>query len=188
MTMDNKNEFYDLSVFKKCGADVFISMRAEIRRPQLVTIGSHVAIDSGVYITTQAEIGDYVHISPYVTIIGGPKSKVTLGHFSTVAAGSRIIAGSDMFLGEGFTSVTVPDQYRDKVTFSVIQIGRFSGIGTNVVIMPGVVIGEGSVVGACSLVTKDTEPWTIYRGVPARPVKTRNKRKMIEYAKEMGYL
>lgn len=179
---------YDYALLKACGKDVFISGRAEIRRPQLVSVGSHVAIDSGVYITTQAEIGDYIHLSPYITMIGGAKSKVIVEDFVTIAAGSRIIAGSDKFMGEGFTSVTVPEEYRDAVDFSTIRFCRFAGVGTNAVIMPGVTIAEGSVIGACALVTKDTEPWTVYTGVPARPVKMRPREKMIAYAKQLGYL
>lgn len=179
---------YDYALLKKCGTDVFISARAEIRRPQLVSVGSHVAIDSGVYITTQAEIGDYTHLSPYITVIGGANSKLIVEDFVTIAAGSRLIAGSDKFLGDGFTSVTVPEEYRDTVEFSTIRLQRFSGIGTNAVIMPGVTIAEGTVIGACSLVTKDTEPWTIYTGIPARPVKLRNKENMLAYAKKLGYL
>jgi acetyltransferase-like isoleucine patch superfamily enzyme len=179
---------FDYSKLKSCGEDVFISGSAEIRRPHLVNIGKDVAIDSGVYITTQASIGDYTHLSPYITVIGGEKSKLIVEDFVTIAAGSRLIAGSDQFMGKGFTSVTVPDEYRDEVTFSTIHIKRFAGIGTNVVIMPGVTIGEGSVIGACSLVTKDTEPWTIYMGVPAKAVKVRPKETMIAYAKKLGYL
>ncbi|MES2132779.1 MAG: acyltransferase [Bacteroidota bacterium] len=179
---------YDYSLLKKCGEDVFISAKAEIRRPHLVSIGNHVAIDSGVYITTQAEIKDYIHLSPYITIIGGEKSKIVVEDFVTIAAGSRIIAGSDRFLGDGFTSVTVPEPYRDTVDFSTVNFQRFSGIGTNAVIMPGITIAEGSVIGACALVTEDTEPWTIYVGTPARPVKIRPKEKMIEYAKKLGYI
>ncbi|HQQ93907.1 MAG TPA: acyltransferase [Bacteroidia bacterium] len=181
-------EHFDLSLLKSCGTDVYISPRAEIRRPHLVEVGHHVAVDSGVYISTKASIGDYTHISPYVTVIGGEKSEFLLGHFATVAAGCRIIAGSDAFLGEGFTSVTVPNEYRDKVEYSTIHIGRFAGIGSNAVIMPGVRIAEGSVIGACSLVNKDTEPWTIYFGTPARAIKLRKKERMLEYAKRLGYL
>ncbi|MBL7901824.1 MAG: acyltransferase [Bacteroidia bacterium] len=181
------SEQFDYSLLKSCGKDVFISARAEIRRPHLVSVGSHVAIDSGVYITTKANIGDYTHISPYVTVIGGEKSEFVLGHFATVAAGSRIIAGSDAFLGEGFTSVTVPAEFRDKVEFSTVRISRFAGVGTNVILMPGVCIGEGSVIGAGALVTQDTEPWTIYVGVPARPLKIRKKEVLLEYAKRLGY-
>ncbi len=170
------------------GDDTFIAPTALIRRPHLVKIGHHTAIEHGVYITTQADIGDYVHISPYVTCIGGEKSKLIVEHFATIAVGTRIIAGSDKFLGEGFTSVTVPEIYRDEVIFSTVKISRFAGIGTNVVIMPGVTIAEGSVVGACSLVTKDTEPWTIYYGIPAKPIKMRKKDKMVKFARELGYL
>ncbi|MFC5269344.1 acyltransferase [Adhaeribacter terreus] len=178
---------FDKALLKSVGEDVFISNNVEIRRPHLVTIGSHVAIDSGVYITTAAKIGDYTHLSPYITVIGGAKSTLIVEDFVTIAAGSRIICGSDKFLGAGFTSVTVPDEYRDDVDFTTVKCCKFAGIGTNVVIMPGVTIGEGSVIGACSLVTKDTEPWTIYIGTPARPIKIRPKEKMLEYAKALGY-
>ncbi len=178
---------YDYTLLRKCGEDVFISANAELRRPHLIDVGNHVAIDSGVYITTEAIIGDYVHISPYITVIGGALSKLIVQDFVTIAAGSRIIAGSDRFMGEGFTSITVPEEFRDKVDFTTIEIGRFAGIGTNVVILPGVKIGEGSVVGACSLVTKDTEPWTVNIGVPAKPIKMRPSEKLKEYAKKLGY-
>jgi acetyltransferase-like isoleucine patch superfamily enzyme len=183
--MDSKQ--YDYQLLKNCGTDVFISANVEIRRPHLVSIGSHVAIDSGFYLTTQASIGDYVHLGPYITAIGGEKSSLIIEPFATVAAGSRLIAGSDSFLGEGFTSVTVPPQYRDEVRFSTITIKKFAGIGTNVVLMPGITIAEGSVIGACSLVTKNTEPWTIYAGVPAKPMKIRKSEKMLSFAKELGY-
>lgn len=180
-------EKFDIDSLKKMGEDVYIAPSVIIKRPHLVSIGSHVAIDHGVYITTQVEIGDYIHLSPYITVIGGEKSKLIINDFVTIAAGSRIIAGSDSFLGHGFTSVTVPDKYRDNVKFSTINIRRFAGVGTNVVIMPGITIAEGSVIGANSLVTKDTEPWTIYFGNPAKPVKIRLKEKMLAYAKELGY-
>jgi galactoside O-acetyltransferase len=90
-------------------------------------------------------------------------------------------------MGDGFTSVTAPEEFRDTVDFGTIRCERFAGLGTNVVVMPNVTIGEGSVVGACSLVTKDTEPWTVYVGVPARAVKIRPREKMLEYAKRLGY-
>jgi hypothetical protein len=62
---------YDLTRLKFHGDDVVISDFAEIKRPHLVSIGNHAAIDSFVSITTRAEIGDYVHISPHVSVIGG---------------------------------------------------------------------------------------------------------------------
>ena len=178
---------YDKSLLKSCGEDVFISNRVEIRRPHLVSVGSHVAIDSGVYVTTALEMGDYIHIAPYVTIIGGPTGLVTLDHFSGIAAGCRIICGTDEYLGHGLVGHTMPEQYRDNVIIKPVKFERFTSIGTNVVVMPGVTIAEGSIVGSNSLVTKSTEPWTVYVGTPARPVKSRPSEKMLRYAREMGY-
>ena len=53
--------------------------------------------------------------------------------------------------------------------------------------MPNVVLAEGSVVGANSVITKDTEPWTVYVGSPAKPIKKRNKESILEPASKMGY-
>lgn len=178
---------YDTAQLRACGADVFISANVEIRRPQLVRVGSHVAIDSGLYLTTAATIGDYTHLGPYLAVIGGAQSTLLVEDFVTIAAGSRLLCGSDQFGGEGLTSVTVPEEFRDAVTLGTIRCARFAGIGANAVVMPNVTIGEGSVIGACSLVTQDTEPWTFYVGVPARPVKVRPRAKMLEYARRLGY-
>ena len=73
---------YDYSLLRSCGEDVVISANVEIRRPHLISIGNHVAIDMGVYWTTGGEIGDYVHIASYVTIIGGAKVKIIMEHFT----------------------------------------------------------------------------------------------------------
>lgn len=188
--MENKltdSPQFNKALLKRFGDNVFISAGVEFKRPHLISLGSHIAIDSGVYITTEAVIGDYVHISPYVSVIGGSKSKLIVEDFVTIAAGTRIICGSDRFMGEGFTSVTVPEKYRDVVDYTTVRLKRFAGIGTNVVIFKGVTIGEGCVIGACSLVTGDTEPWTVYHGIPARRVKARPKEKMLKFAKELGY-
>jgi maltose O-acetyltransferase len=44
-------------------------------------------------------------------------------------------------------------------------------IGFNAILLKGVVIGEGAVVAAGSVVTKDVEPWTMVAGNPARVIK-----------------
>lgn len=178
---------YDKAKLKSVGNDVFISRDVEIRRPHLVSLGSHIAIDTGFYITTQAELSDYIHIGPYVNIIGGEGALLKMGNFTNIALGSKIICGSDTFSGEGLiTAPGIPVEYTEVKREPVI-IEQFANIGANVVIMPGVTVKEGSVVGACSFVTKDTEPWTIYAGILAKPIKKRSKEKMLEYAKLLGY-
>lgn len=182
-----KSREYNKSFLKSVGKDVFISDKAEIRRPHLVSIGNHVAIDTGFYITTEAKIGDYIHIGPYVNIIGGEDALFIMGDFTNIALGSKIICGSDTFSGNALiTAPGVPVEYTEVKREPVI-IERFANIGANAVIMPGVTIREGSVIGACSFVDKDTKPWTIYAGIPAKPIKKRPNEKMFKFAKLLGY-
>ena len=75
----------------KHGKDLFIDNDALIKFPDNVELGNHVAIDKGFYCTTRAEIGDYVHISPYVTCIGGEKGKFIVKGFNNIMTGARII-------------------------------------------------------------------------------------------------
>src|SRR6266446_9768672 len=86
---------YDLARLAACGHDVFISASVEIRRPHLVRLGSHIAIDSGFYCTTAVAFGDYIHIGPYVTVIGGAPARLELRGFNTVGAGGRLLCASD---------------------------------------------------------------------------------------------
>src|SRR3954447_8009751 len=106
------SERIDAKAFARIGEDVRLGMNVDIRRPQLVAIGSHVAIDTGTYITTAAEIGDYVHIGPYATVIGGPEALLAMGNFTNLAAGCRVICGSDRFMGEGLIGpASLPDEF-----------------------------------------------------------------------------
>ena len=50
-------------------------------------------------------------------------------------------------------------------------IGRNAWVGINVTILPGVVIGEGAIVAAGSVVTKDVPPHSLVGGVPSRIIK-----------------
>lgn len=57
---------------------------------------------------------------------------------------------------------------------SSVTIHDNAFVFSNVLIMPGVTIGEGAIVLAGSVVTKDVESWTIVGGNPAKPIKKRN--------------
>jgi len=179
---------YDTSLIRSAGEDVFISANVEIRRPHLITIGKHVAIDSGFYITTTATIGDHIHIGPNVLVIGGARTSLRLGNFVNITLGARLICGSDSFSGHGLVSGPgIPDEFLNELDLGSIIIEDFAAICAGATVLPGVTIAKGSVVGAHSLITKDTEPWTIYMGNPARAVKIRPKEQMLEYAKKLGY-
>jgi acetyltransferase-like isoleucine patch superfamily enzyme len=169
---------YDYGLLKKVQKNVFVSSMVEIRRPHLVELGSYVAIDTGFYLTTQALIGSFVHIGPYVTCIGGERAKLVMEDFTTVAAGARLICAGDEYLGFGLVGPTIPLEFRDNSVGGQITIEEYASVGTNAIIFPGITVGEGSVIGAGSVLTQDSKPWTIYDGNPARPLRPRLSTKM----------
>ncbi len=169
----------------KIGDDVRIHPTVVIKQPDLTSLGSHIAIDKGVYITVASSIGDYVHIAPYVCIIGGADASFLMEDFTNIAVGGTVICAGEDFT-DGMLNPIVPLQYRKIINKPVIM-KRFSAIGARSTVLQGVVMAEGSVLGANSLLTKSTEPWTIYVGSPARPIRVRNKGMILKGYKELGY-
>lgn len=176
---------YNKVSFKKRGVDVRINDSAEIIRPHLVELGNHIAIDMCVYLSVGVKFGDYIHIAPHVCIIGGSEATLIMEDFTGIAAGSKIICAGDDY-NVGILCPLVPLKYRNVINKPII-FKRFTCVGVNSVVMPGVTFAEGSVLGANSLLTKDTEPWTIYVGSPAVAVKIRNSELALLGAKELGY-
>ena len=89
----------------------------------------------------------------------------------------KIVIGRDVLFGSQVMILTSdhqihPDgQVARSATYGEVHIKDRCWIGTRVMIMPGVTIGEGTVIGAGALVTKDCEPGAVYVGVPAKRVR-----------------
>jgi acetyltransferase-like isoleucine patch superfamily enzyme len=106
-------------------------------------------------------IGDYTRVGLHNTIIG----PVTIGNHVNLAQGITVTA-----LNHNFES---PGSRIDEqgVSTKPVTIGNDIWIGANAVILPGVSIGEHSVVAAGAVVTKDVPPHSLVAGVPARIIK-----------------
>jgi acetyltransferase-like isoleucine patch superfamily enzyme len=170
--------------FAACGEDVTIYEWVRILDPERIRIGNHVIVDDFVFIDGGEElnIGSHVHIAAFVSLVGG--GRIALGDFVGLASGTRIVSGTDLTDGSGLTGPTIPDRWR-AVRRSFVQIGAHAMLGTNVVVHPGVTIGEGAIVGSQSLVTRDLPPWSVCIGVPARPVKERPRERVLEYERAL---
>ena len=72
------------------------------------------------------------------------------------------------------TNPMVPEKYR-KVYQAPVILEKHVLVGTGSVILPGVVLGEGSSFGAMSLVNRSAEPWSVNVGIPCRKVKERSR-------------
>ena len=178
---------YNTALLKSCGEDVRIFSDALFKRPQLVTIGSHCAIEGYFVCTTQLEIGSYCHISYAVVVIGGANALLRMGHFSHLAPGARLVCSGDKHMGDGLVSPVVPEKYRDIADNRPIIIGNFATVGTGSVVMPGVTLGDGAVLGANSFANRDIPEWEIWAGSPAKFIKKRKKEIMLANARALGY-
>ncbi len=159
--------------FKSVGVDVKISDKAVIYNPEKITIGNYSRIDDFCVVSGNVSIGNYVHITPMCLVAGGIPG-ITLSDYSTLAYGVKIFSQSDDYSGHTMTNSLIPKKYKKEIFIPVV-IGMYAIIGAGSIILPGADIAEGVSVGAMSLVTKKTEPWKIYAGVPAKVMKDRSK-------------
>ena len=174
-SLENARRF----AFRACGEDVQIYSRAHIVSPEVVSIGDSVIIDDFVFLVggVETRIGSFVHLASFTSYLG--RGRLSIGDFVSVSSGARLYTGIDDFSGGSLVGPGVPEPYRQP-TRSFLNVERFAIVGANAVVFPGVTLGEGCAVGALSLVNADCEPWTIYGGIPARPLKARRREPVLE--------
>jgi len=165
--------------------DIFIHKDVEFKVEPV--LGDHIAIDKGVYSTVNISIGDYTHIGPYVTIIGGKKSSFTAKGFNNIMAGARIICGSDRFDGSGLFGAMIPEELKGIQIIEPVIMEEFSNVGTNAIVLPGSILRRGVLLSAGSLLIGDTEEWGVYKGSPAVLVKKIDPTTTLNNAKKLGY-
>lgn len=165
--------------FKHVGKNVSIAKNCTIIGLQNISLANNIRIDGNVTLACESgylKLGNYIHIGSncHLTCSGG----VELHDFSGLSQGVRIYSASDDYSGQSLTNPTIPSKYLN-VTVKPVLIGRHVIIGSGSVVLPGVHIGDGSSVGALSLVTKSLDVWGIYSGSPVRKLKNR-KQNLIE--------
>jgi maltose O-acetyltransferase len=135
--------------FAARGVGVEIVPRGTFENPERIRIGNYVLIGHGAAFhgVGGIEIGDNISFSPNVHI-----------HTSN----HRYEGGE-----------AIP---YDQVSYlKPVRVESHAWIGANVLIAPGVTIGEGAVVAMGSVVTRDVAPLTVVAGNPARPIKQRDR-------------
>lgn len=150
--------------FFSFGNNVLISDKVSIYNPSKIKIGNNVRIDDYCVLSAGAggiEIGDYVHVAVFVSLIGA--GKITLSDFCGLSSRVAVYSSNDDYSGEHMTNPMVPSRYTC-VEHGDVMIGRHAIIGAGSVLLPGVTLGNGVAVGALSLISKDCEEFGIYVG------------------------
>jgi acetyltransferase-like isoleucine patch superfamily enzyme len=109
------------------------------------------------------------------------KAELLLGEYAAVTKNHHLDCTNRIEIGDfatiaGYNSQLLThsiDVFENRQDSAPITIGAYTFVGTNIVILGGSVLPPRSVLGAKSLLNKAyTNEWTLYAGVPARPVST----------------
>lgn len=178
--MNNKFlTFNELSQFgfRSLGRNVLIHPTVVLVDCSAISIGDHVRIDPFCVLSAkQIEIGSYVGIASHSALLG--RARVVMEDFSNTAPSAKILTSSDDFLGQSLVGASVPEVFRGAHHGDIV-IRRHGIVGAGSVVLPGVTIGEGSVVGALSFVNRSLETWGVYGGVPARRIRDRARKVLV---------
>jgi acetyltransferase-like isoleucine patch superfamily enzyme len=139
-----------------------------------IKIGKHTEINMNLYVLSPQNItigkGTHINKSCFIDARGG----CSIGDSVSISHNVSIVSGGHNINSNNFNCF-----------HASIEIGDYVWIGINAVILKGVRIGNGAVIAAGAIVTKDVEEFTIVAGIPAHKIGIRNKD--LNYECEWGY-
>jgi acetyltransferase-like isoleucine patch superfamily enzyme len=160
--------------------EIEVTVRANLfnhGRKENVKLGKHVVIDGTLecYEKGTLSIGDYSFVG---------RSRIFAAHKVEVGVGV-LISDNVIILDSDLHSLSASKRFNEAVAWSKgkfpnvydgipgesVVISNHVWIGANSVVLKGVTIGEGAIVGAGSVVTKDVPPYTIVAGNPAKIIR-----------------
>lgn len=178
-------------LFKSCHGNVRFGQIGLINCPKNIIIGEKTRFGDWIYLTTwntylclDSEGKEQSqHFQPSIKI----GSHCSFGAFNHITSINSIIIGDGCLTGKNvtitdnshgdtdYTSLNIPPIKRPMVSKGPVVIGNNVWIGDKATILPNVIIGDGSVIAANAVVTKDVPAYSIVAGNPAQIIKKRFK-------------
>jgi len=171
---------YSIDELKNMGATVYgtnikISKFVNIYNAKNLILHDNIRIDDFCIISCKGtvEIFNNVHISAQCFVSSA--TKIVFGNYTGISVGCKLFGGCDDFSGEYLTNPTIPEKYLN-VTKGDIILKDHVLVGANSIVLPNVILAEGTAVGCSSLVKNNTQAWKIYGGVPVKILKDRSNK------------
>ena len=158
---------------------VKVSSLAILHEPIIMTKTDNLEIDDYARIDgfvkleggKKLHIGKYVHIASFAHVgIGG--GETIIGDYTAISSGGRVVSGTNE-TDYPSLSASAPKNLQ-RVGFYKTTVGRFCCIFPNAILLPGLSMGDGAILAAGSVATKNIPPWEIWFGKPARFLKRRD--------------
>jgi acetyltransferase-like isoleucine patch superfamily enzyme len=158
------------ALVRQCGHGLRVGAGAMFRHPETFAIGDGVFIGSQAHIQGRFDgrciIGNHVWIGPQAYL---DARDLVLEDFVGWGPGAKVLGSAHSGM-----PLDVPIVQTDLV-IRPVRVARWADVGMNSVLLQGVTIGEGAIVGAGAVVTKDVPPYAVVVGVPARLLRFRDE-------------
>jgi acetyltransferase-like isoleucine patch superfamily enzyme len=182
-------------LFRHAGPGLILGKGLALRHPGKISLGARVAIDDHVLLDASGAdepgitLADDVIISRNCVIQAktgsvdiGPRSDIgcntIVSSIAGITIGSCVLIAGNCYLGGGqyvHDRLDVPMMDQGLMTGPPLTIENDVWIGAGAIILDGITIGQGAIVGAGAVVTRDIPAYSIAAGVPARVLRKREK-------------
>ena len=138
-----------------------------------LTIGEGTLLEPGCWITLAADARIAIGRGCFLN------RETMLAAQESIEIGDHVMFANHCFVGDSdhrFDDPDLPVTWQGFVARGPVRVGANSWLGKGVVVTGGTEIGEHSVIGSNSVVTRDTPPWTISAGAPAKVIREIERR------------
>lgn len=159
----------------KAGTGCFFRRIGMLHQPGYIHLGSNIGFGDDIYLTAWSS-GGANRDKPYLKI----GDCCSFGAYNHISCANKVIIGDYCLTGKWVTitdnshgetdydSLLLPPKGRKITTKGPVIIGRNVWIGDKATVLPGVAIGDGAVIAAGAVVTKDVPAYSVVGGNPAR--------------------
>ncbi|MPM08230.1 Virginiamycin A acetyltransferase [bioreactor metagenome] len=179
------------TIYPRAGDQQTVYLKSVVTGPN-ITVGDYTMYNDFEKDPTQFEKNNVLYHYPV------NHDKLVIGKFCSIACGAKFIFNSANHTLSSLSTYPFPIFFEEwgldiKDVASAwdnkgdIVIGSDVWIGYEVVILAGVTIGDGAIIGARAVVTKDVPPYTIVGGAPARPIRKRFSEEIVSALLELRW-
>jgi acetyltransferase-like isoleucine patch superfamily enzyme len=181
-------------LFGSVGRRVVFGRNITLRHPHKITLGDNTVIDDNVLLDAKGEgnVGLRIGANAYIgrnTILNCKEGSISVGDYTNISANCSLLSETEIVLGRycflagqcylvaggnhSFDDVSRPIMFQPSVSKGGIRVGDDVWLGAGVIVLDGASIGQGTVVGAGSVVTGPLPEFAVAVGSPARVTRDR---------------